>query len=50
MKEEVIECPMKVMNIFPYGKVLVPDMKKLKEKLKDIKKPKIKVSGSYKRK
>ena len=36
MKEEVIECPMKVMDIFPYGKVLVPDMKKLKEKIKYI--------------
>jgi len=29
-KEESIKCPMKVMNIFPYGKVLVPNIKRLK--------------------
>ena len=33
MSKEVIECPMKVVNIFPYGDVLVPDIKKLKEKM-----------------
>lgn len=49
---ETIECPMKVMDIFPYGKVLVPDMKKLRKKLKYIEMRKnvgIKM-GSYKTK
>lgn len=31
---EVIKCPHKVKNVFPYGNVLVPDIKKLKEMIK----------------
>lgn len=33
MREETINCPMKVVELFPYGKVLVPDMVKLKKML-----------------
>lgn len=32
-KNKIIKCPMKVMKIFPYGKVLVPDIEKLKIEL-----------------
>ena len=32
-KKEVIICPMKVENIFPYGNVFVPDMEALRKKL-----------------
>lgn len=32
MKEKKpIKCPMKVEEVFPYGKVLVPDIEKLKQ-------------------
>lgn len=34
MTEKIIMCPMKVVEIFPWGKVLVPDIKKLKRKLR----------------
>lgn len=33
-KMEVIKCPHKVENVFPYGNVLVPDVKGLKEMIK----------------
>ena len=36
--EKKIKCPMKVEEIFPYGKVLVQDIEKLKEKIKKIRK------------
>ena len=32
-KDKIIKCPMKVIEIFPYGKVLVADIDKLKEEL-----------------
>lgn len=34
MASNVIKCPHKVKNIFPYGNVLVPDVEKLKSELK----------------
>ena len=32
--KETIQCPMRVVNIFPWGDVLVPDIEKLKEVIK----------------
>jgi len=30
---KIIKCPMKVTEVFPYGKVLVADIEKLKKEL-----------------
>lgn len=33
--EKPIECPMKIVEIFPWGKVFVPDIEELKKRMEE---------------
>lgn len=37
MSNKTIECPMKLVDIFPYGLILIPDTAELKKRLKKMK-------------